>query len=136
MRISDWSSDVCSSDLLTVGELTQRGYYLGSNVSYNLKKMVENGYIGQERSPHDRRSVRIRLSAKGAELWKRLSEMFKRHAATLAEDHVDGARIVEANDALRGLEQFWLRAAVAAPRSESRGFGATLLADAASHAGV
>jgi len=26
----------------SVGELTQRGYYLGSNVSYNVKKMVEN----------------------------------------------------------------------------------------------
>jgi DNA-binding MarR family transcriptional regulator len=43
-------------DELTVGELTQRGYYLGSNVSYNVKKMVENGYLIQERSRHDRRS--------------------------------------------------------------------------------
>src|SRR3546814_3709702 len=40
---------------LSIGELTQRGYYLGSNVSYNVKKMVENGYLIQERSPHDRR---------------------------------------------------------------------------------
>ncbi len=52
-------------DEMTVGELTARGYYLGSNVSYNVKKMVENGYLGQERSPHDRRSVRVRLSEKG-----------------------------------------------------------------------
>ena len=36
-------------DELTVGELTQRGYYLGSNVSYNVKKMVEHGYLTQER---------------------------------------------------------------------------------------
>ena len=47
---------------LTVGELTYRGYYLGSNVSYNVKKMVENGYLVQERSAHDRRSVRVRVS--------------------------------------------------------------------------
>ena len=34
---------------LTVGELTNRGYYLGSDVSYIVKKMVENGYLEQER---------------------------------------------------------------------------------------
>ncbi|MFN4089230.1 MAG: MarR family winged helix-turn-helix transcriptional regulator [Alphaproteobacteria bacterium] len=111
---------------LTVGELTLRGYYLGSNVSYNLKKMVENGYISQERSPHDRRSVRIRLSAKGIDLWKRLSDMFQRHAAQLASEHADSARIADANETLRNLEQFWQRAAVSAPRPEVRGFGGGL----------
>jgi len=53
---------------LTVGELTSRGCYLGSNVSYNLKKMVEHGYLSQERSVHDRRSIRVRLTEKGAKL--------------------------------------------------------------------
>src|SRR5262245_66456291 len=51
-------------DVLSVGELTNRGYYLGSNVSYNVKKMVENGYLVQERSPHDRRAVHVKLSPK------------------------------------------------------------------------
>src|SRR5579872_2700676 len=50
---------------MTVGELTLRGCYLGSNVSYNVKKMVENDYLVQERSTHDRRSMRVRLSPKG-----------------------------------------------------------------------
>ncbi|MBV8651283.1 MAG: winged helix DNA-binding protein, partial [Alphaproteobacteria bacterium] len=49
---------------MTVGELTLRGCYLGSNVSYNVKKMVENGYLVQERSEHDRRSIHVRLSEK------------------------------------------------------------------------
>ena len=53
---------------MTVGELTIRGYYLGSNVSYNVKKMVENDYLVQERSVHDKRSIRVRLSDKGKEL--------------------------------------------------------------------
>ena len=53
---------------LTAGELRSRGYYLGSNVSYNLKKLVETGYIFQERSRSDRRSVRIRLTPKGEEV--------------------------------------------------------------------
>ena len=59
-------------DELTVGELTNRGYYLGSNVSYNVRKMVENNYLIQERSTHDRRSVRVRLSEKGIALHEML----------------------------------------------------------------
>ena len=54
---------------LTVGELTNRGYYLGSNVSYNLRKMVQNDYVLQVPSPHDRRSSHVKLSAKGLELF-------------------------------------------------------------------
>ena len=70
-------------DELTVGELTARGYYLGSNVSYNVKKMVENGYLGQERSPHDRRSVRVRLSDQGLDLRDKISNMFERQLKAL-----------------------------------------------------
>jgi len=111
---------------LTVGELTQRGYYLGSNVSYNLKKMVEAGYIAQERSPHDRRSVRVRLSAKGTELWGQLNEMFQRHAGQL---EIDG--LAEANAALRRLERFWAEAQIAPPRAaEPRAYARPLRAPA------
>src|SRR5580658_10019325 len=49
---------------LTAGELRTRGHYLGSNVSYNLKKLVESGYIHHERSAVDRRSVLVRLTRK------------------------------------------------------------------------
>src|SRR5208282_792843 len=57
---------------MTVGELTLRGCYLGSNVSYNVKKMVEADYLVQERSAHDRRSVRVRLSEKGQTLRQKI----------------------------------------------------------------
>src|SRR6201997_4030374 len=63
---------------MTVGELTLRGCYLGSNVSYNVKKMVENGYLVQQRSLHDRRSVHVHLTEKGCELRDRLTEMHRR----------------------------------------------------------
>ena len=63
-----------SNEQLTVGELTARGYYLGSNVSYNVKKLVENGYLNQERSPHDRRMTRVRVSEKGLELCQRIDD--------------------------------------------------------------
>lgn len=68
---------------VTVGELTQRGYYLGSNVSYNLKKMVEHGYLIQERSPYDRRSVHVRLSEKGVALRNVMVNMFDNQIAAL-----------------------------------------------------
>src|SRR5260221_6754414 len=63
-------------DNLTVGELLTRGYYLGSNVSYNVRKLVETAYLVQERSVHDRRSSRVFLSDKGLKLYDKLNEMF------------------------------------------------------------
>ena len=60
---------------MTVGELTLRGCYLGSNVSYNVKKMVENGYLTQQRSLHDRRSIQVSLTQKGLKLRDRLITM-------------------------------------------------------------
>jgi DNA-binding MarR family transcriptional regulator len=50
---------------MTAGELRTRGYYLGSNVSYNLKKLVELGYLDYQPSDTDRRSVYIKLTSKG-----------------------------------------------------------------------
>src|SRR6266704_3967377 len=70
---------------MTVGELTLRGCYLGSNVSYNVKKMVENEYLVQERSAHDRRSIHVRLTEKGIKLRDSLSGMHQRHVAMLPQ---------------------------------------------------
>ena len=95
-------------DELTVGELTLRGYYLGSNVSYNAKKMTEHGYLLQERSFHDRRSVRVRFTEKGLELSRLLEGMFERHVETIA-DNIDEEKLSEANEALRDVERFWLQ---------------------------
>lgn len=92
---------------LTVGELTARGYYLGSNVSYNVKKMVENGYLVQERSMHDRRSVRLRLTDKGLELRKQLGEMFERHVSALDNAEMDDESLGRINESLLRLERFW-----------------------------
>jgi len=94
-------------DELTVGELTARGYYLGSNVSYNVKKMVENGYLGQERSPHDRRSVRVRLSDKGLSLRDKISAMFERQITALDKAGLNDDELLKANETMRKLERFW-----------------------------
>jgi len=95
-------------DELTVGELTNRGYYLGSNVSYNVKKLVENEYLIQERSEHDRRSVRIRLSPKGHDLRQEVNAMFERHvAAVFRSEALSPGEVSTMNVTLRELEQFW-----------------------------
>ena len=95
------------ADELTVGELTNRGYYLGSNVSYNVKKMVENGYLIQERSLHDRRAVNVRLSQKGLDVCERMHTMFERHSQTLSTGIITIEELHGANILLRRIERFW-----------------------------
>src|SRR5213080_2796948 len=68
---------------LTAGELRTRGYYLGSNVSYNLKKLVELGFLDHQRSRVDRRSVRISLTEKGAEVHEIVNGVYEKHAQTI-----------------------------------------------------
>lgn len=91
---------------LTVGELTNRGYYLGSNVSYNVKKMVENGYLEQQRSPHDRRSVRVRVSPKGLEVCDLIARLHERHITQLVDSPLS-EELQGINATLMSLERFW-----------------------------
>jgi DNA-binding MarR family transcriptional regulator len=91
----------------TVGELTVRGYYLGSNVSYNVKKLVENDYLIQERSAHDRRMTRVRLSQKGLDLTARISELYQRNSEELAGRYATEEQLRQANQALMSLERYW-----------------------------
>jgi DNA-binding MarR family transcriptional regulator len=102
---------------MSVGELTWRGCYLGSNVSYNVKKMVENGYLAQERSMHDRRSIHVRLTEKGRALRDRLGAMHERHISMLKQTAVEPADLEAVAITLRGLERFWTHGTDAASRS-------------------
>jgi DNA-binding MarR family transcriptional regulator len=95
-----------NEDQLTVGELTVRGYYLGSNVSYNVKKLVENGYLIQERSSHDRRQTRVRLSQKALDLTVKIDELYRRNAEELAGSLPED-QLKSANGVLLGLERYW-----------------------------
>ncbi len=93
---------------VTAGELKTRGYYQGSNVSYNLKKLVELGYMHHERCSIDRRSVRVRLTEKGRNVRNLVHSLFGRHAqglqssAQLGEEGIEGI-----NSALRRVERYW-----------------------------
>src|SRR3569833_3022347 len=65
---------------LTASELRTRGYYLGSNVSYNVKKLVEMGYLHHARSRVDRRAVRISLTSKVRQVHDVVRDLFDKHA--------------------------------------------------------
>ncbi|MEM1131130.1 MAG: winged helix DNA-binding protein [Pseudomonadota bacterium] len=93
---------------VTAGELKSRGYYQGSNVSYNLKKLVESGYMHHQRCEIDRRSVRVRLTEKGREIRKIVEELFARHAEGLESRGILGRDgIAEINTSLRRVERYW-----------------------------
>ncbi len=93
---------------VTAGELKTRGYYQGSNVSYNLKKLVECGYMHHQRCEIDRRSVRVRLTEKGRGVRQIVADLFQRQAATMQDRAlVDPDGLEDINTALRRIERFW-----------------------------
>jgi DNA-binding MarR family transcriptional regulator len=93
---------------LTAGELRTRGYYLGSNVSYNLKKLVEMGFLDHQRSRVDRRSVRIKLTEKGRAIRDIVEELYKKHVRTIEQvGGITADEFVGLNKALVRLERFW-----------------------------
>lgn len=93
---------------LTAGELRTRGHYLGSNVSYNLKKMVEAGYISHKRSTSDRRSVRVSLTETGRAVREQIDTLFQRHLGSVEKVGDVNALMTETtNLTLERLERFW-----------------------------
>lgn len=93
---------------LTAGELRTRGHYLGSNVSYNLKKLVEAGYIHHKRSQTDRRSVRVSLTDMGLAICDTVDSLFGRHLLSIEKVGGLGREDFEGLiQSLRRLERFW-----------------------------
>jgi len=92
---------------LTVGELTHRGYYLGSNVSYNIKKLVESGFLVQERSSHDKRSIKVRLSDKGLGLCQKIDDLYLRNVEELVGYGMPAEELQQTVESLKKLEGYW-----------------------------
>jgi DNA-binding MarR family transcriptional regulator len=93
---------------LTAGELRTRGYYLGSNVSYNVKKLVEMGYLHHARSRVDRRSVRISLTDKGRQVHDVIHALYNKHARTIEPiGGITQGDFERLNQSLHRLERFW-----------------------------
>ena len=93
---------------VTAGELKSRGYYQGSNVSYNLKKLVENGFMHHQRCEIDRRSVRVKLTEQGRRIRDIVSKLFSGHAEGLiSRGVIDHQGIDDITTSLRRIERYW-----------------------------
>lgn len=93
---------------VNAGELKSRGYYQGSNVSYNLKKLVELGYMHHQRCSVDRRSVRIKLTPRGHAIREKVAALFAAHARAIAEKGVVDYEMLDTSArVMRRLERFW-----------------------------
>jgi len=93
---------------VTAGELKSRGYYQGSNVSYNLKKLVECGYMHHQKCEVDRRAVRVRLTDKGRNIRTIIANLFQRHAdGILSRDVLGNIKLTDINASLRRMERYW-----------------------------
>jgi DNA-binding MarR family transcriptional regulator len=95
------------NDQLTVGELTNRGYYLGTNVSYNVKNLVESGYLIQEKAPHDKRSTRVSVSEKGLKLVAMLDALFEKNVQDIEKISPGLTLLSETNKSMHQLERYW-----------------------------
>ena len=92
---------------IVIRDLIERGYYQGSNVSYNLKKLVEGGYIQQKPSKHDKRSMQIKLTDKSKEVCEIISALELKNAELLAEEGIDKNALETTHKTLRRLERIW-----------------------------
>ncbi len=93
---------------LTAGELRSRGYYLGSNVSYNVKKLVDLGLINHNRSRVDRRAVRISLTEKGQEIAETVAGLYERHIGSIEQvGGIGTGEFAQMNRLLQRLDRFW-----------------------------
>ena len=93
---------------LTAGELRSRGYYLGSNVSYNVKKLVDLGLINHQRSRVDRRSVRISLTEEGQAIAETVARLYERHVGSIEKvGGIGTGEFSEMNKLLQRLDRFW-----------------------------
>ncbi|TFF18341.1 MarR family transcriptional regulator [Jiella endophytica] len=94
--------------VLTAGELRTRGFYLGSNVSYNLKKLVELGFIDHQKSRVDRRAVRVSLTETGMEVAQVVADLYDRHIGSIDKvGGLDEQEFTKMNKALQRLDRFW-----------------------------
>jgi DNA-binding MarR family transcriptional regulator len=92
---------------VSVGELTSRGMYLGSNVSYNLKKLIQSGYIVQSPSLHDKRSLHVRLSDNGKQIYAKIDQCIMEQAEDIRGVFPNVKSLNTVHKSLQVLENFW-----------------------------
>lgn len=96
-----------NENVVTIGEVLSRGYYTGSNASYNLRKMITNGYVNQTPSDYDKRAAYLKLTPKGSDLYDKLDAALQKHARALDVAFKNKAEVVKGIEFLKKLESFW-----------------------------
>lgn len=92
---------------IVIRDLIERGYYQGSNVSYNIKKLTDFGYLTQERALHDKRSVTVKLTDKGNAVVEGVRTLERQNSVKF-ETAIGAAQpIADATELLRKLERTW-----------------------------
>lgn len=92
---------------IIIRDLIERGYYQGSNVSYNIKKLTDYGYLEQERAQHDKRSITVKLTDKGHKVVEGIQAMEKKNGGKFQDIIGDGGQVGDAAKVLRKLERTW-----------------------------
>jgi DNA-binding MarR family transcriptional regulator len=86
-------------------DLLDRGYYLSTTATYNLRKLAECGYVEQTRSQRDRRMSRIRLTRRGQELRDRLESLDSERCQAFLDRPGMAEKLETAVEVLRELER-------------------------------
>ena len=93
---------------VTIGELKARGFYLGSNASYTIKKLVDGGYVVNERCDVDKRVTRMKLTESGVEIVEIVAQLLARHALSFGQnDLIESSDFRSMERSMRTLEHFW-----------------------------
>ncbi len=92
---------------IVIRDLIERGYYQGSNVSYNIKKLTDYGYLDQERAQHDKRSVTVKLTDKGQKVVTGILELEEKNGVKFLDAVGEEGTLIQATDMLRKLERTW-----------------------------
>ena len=98
-------SNIGNEDI-SVRDLIERGYYLGSNASYNLKQLVDGGYVERRTSKRDRRSAHLSITKKGKDVLDKLVELELKWAEPILGLNSEEA-LKLTRDTLRRLERCW-----------------------------
>lgn len=94
-------------DEIVIRDLIERGYYQGSNVSYNIKKLTDYGYLDQERALHDKRSITVKLTEKGRQVVVGVRELEEKNGMKFQESIGDPDTMINSIEMLRKLERTW-----------------------------
>jgi len=92
---------------IVIRDLIERGYYQGSNVSYNIKKLTDYGYLAQERALHDKRSITVKLTDKGRKVVAGIKTLEEKNGVKFEDAIGNSDSVAEAAKVLRKLERTW-----------------------------